>query len=78
MVGQLNHGWTYICEALDLERFAMMPIGPLEKKVEALLGLGAHGARATASRCARARARARTVAQRRRRSSRWRACSSAA
>jgi alkylation response protein AidB-like acyl-CoA dehydrogenase len=38
VVGQLNRGWTYVCEALDLERFAMMPIGPLEKKVEALLG----------------------------------------
>ena len=38
VVGQLNEGWTYICEALDLERFAMMPVGPLEMKVEALLG----------------------------------------
>jgi len=36
VVGQVNAGWTYICEALDLERFAMMPVGPLEKKVEAL------------------------------------------
>ncbi|MDG2304291.1 MAG: acyl-CoA dehydrogenase family protein [Candidatus Binatia bacterium] len=36
VVGEVNHGWTYICEALDLERFAMMPIGGLEKKVEAL------------------------------------------
>jgi alkylation response protein AidB-like acyl-CoA dehydrogenase len=36
VVGQVNGGWTYICEALDLERFAMMPVGPLEKKVEAL------------------------------------------
>ncbi len=36
VVGELNRGWTYICEALDLERFAMMPVGPLEKKVEAL------------------------------------------
>jgi hypothetical protein len=38
VVGELHRGWTYVCEALDLERFAMMPIGPLEKKVEALLG----------------------------------------
>ena len=37
VVGQLNSGWTYICEALDLERFAMMPVGPLEKKLEALV-----------------------------------------
>lgn len=36
VVGQVNQGWTYICEALDLERFAMMPIGGLEKKLEAL------------------------------------------
>jgi len=33
VVGELNRGWTYICEALDLERFAMMPVGPLEKKI---------------------------------------------
>jgi alkylation response protein AidB-like acyl-CoA dehydrogenase len=37
VVGQLNSGWTYICEALDLERFAMMPVGPLEMKVKALV-----------------------------------------
>jgi alkylation response protein AidB-like acyl-CoA dehydrogenase len=37
VVGQLNAGFTYIAEALDLERFAMMPVGPLEKKVEALV-----------------------------------------
>jgi alkylation response protein AidB-like acyl-CoA dehydrogenase len=37
VVGQVNSGWKYICEALDLERFAMMPVGPLEKKVEALV-----------------------------------------
>jgi len=35
VVGQVGEGWTYICEALDLERFAMLPIGPMEKKVEA-------------------------------------------
>jgi alkylation response protein AidB-like acyl-CoA dehydrogenase len=38
VVGEVNRGWTYICEALDLERFAMMPVGPLETKVEALVG----------------------------------------
>jgi hypothetical protein len=38
VVGQLNAGFTYIAEALDLERFAMMPVGPLEEKVEALVG----------------------------------------
>jgi hypothetical protein len=36
VVGEVNRGWTYICEALDLERFGMMPIGGLERKVEAL------------------------------------------
>jgi alkylation response protein AidB-like acyl-CoA dehydrogenase len=36
VVGRVNEGWTYICEALDLERFAMMPVGPVERKVEAL------------------------------------------
>ncbi len=37
VVGELNKGWTYICEALDLERFAMLPVGPLEMKVKALV-----------------------------------------
>ncbi|MFQ5416166.1 MAG: acyl-CoA dehydrogenase family protein [Myxococcota bacterium] len=36
VVGRVNEGWTYICEALDLERFAMMPIGPVERKIETL------------------------------------------
>jgi alkylation response protein AidB-like acyl-CoA dehydrogenase len=36
VVGQVNEGWTYICEALDLERFAMLPVGPHEMKLEAL------------------------------------------
>ena len=37
VVGKVNAGWTYICEALDLERFAMMPVGPLEMKAKALV-----------------------------------------
>jgi alkylation response protein AidB-like acyl-CoA dehydrogenase len=37
VVGEVNAGFTYVSEALDLERFAMMPVGPLEKKVEALV-----------------------------------------
>ena len=62
VVGQVNHGWTYICEALDLERFAMMPVGPLEKKVEALSGWARTATRdgAPVRRDARTR---RTVAQ---------------
>jgi hypothetical protein len=35
VVGEVNRGFTYISEALDLERFAMMPVGCLEEKVEA-------------------------------------------
>jgi alkylation response protein AidB-like acyl-CoA dehydrogenase len=45
VVGQQNSGWTYICEALDLERFAMMPVGPLEMKVAALVDYVKSGAR---------------------------------
>ena len=45
VVGEVNRGWTYICEALDLERFAMMPVGPLEMKVEALVGWARAAAR---------------------------------
>jgi alkylation response protein AidB-like acyl-CoA dehydrogenase len=33
-VGELNKGWTYISEALDLERFSIYPISPLEVKLE--------------------------------------------
>ena len=62
VVGQVNHGWTYICEALDLERFAMMPVGPLEKKVESLVGWAREAARDGAPMRRDARTR-RTVAQ---------------
>jgi alkylation response protein AidB-like acyl-CoA dehydrogenase len=37
VVGEVDRGWTYICEALDLERFAMMPVGPVEMKLAALV-----------------------------------------
>ncbi len=36
VVGEVGRGWTYICEALDLERFAMLPVGPHEMKIQAL------------------------------------------
>jgi alkylation response protein AidB-like acyl-CoA dehydrogenase len=62
VVGQVNHGWTYICEALDLERFAMMPVGPLEKKVEALANWARESSRDGAPVRREPRAR-RTVAQ---------------
>ncbi|HEB90986.1 MAG TPA: acyl-CoA dehydrogenase [Deltaproteobacteria bacterium] len=38
VVGEVGEGWTYICEALDLERFAMLPVGPVEMKLEGLVG----------------------------------------
>ena len=34
LVGEINHGWTYICEALDYERFTLYTVGPLQKKFE--------------------------------------------
>jgi alkylation response protein AidB-like acyl-CoA dehydrogenase len=37
VVGQVGEGWTYICEALDLERFAMLPVGPVEMKLKGLV-----------------------------------------
>jgi alkylation response protein AidB-like acyl-CoA dehydrogenase len=37
VVGEVGRGWTYICEALDLERFAMLPVGPVEMKLKGLV-----------------------------------------
>ena len=37
VVGEVGSGWTYICEALDLERFAMLPVGPVEMKLAGLV-----------------------------------------
>ncbi len=37
VVGKVGDGWTYICEALDLERFAMLPVGPVEMKLKGLV-----------------------------------------
>ena len=37
VVGKVGDGWTYICEALDLERFAMLPVGPVEMKLKGLI-----------------------------------------
>jgi alkylation response protein AidB-like acyl-CoA dehydrogenase len=39
LVGELNKGWTYICEALDYERFTFYTFSPLEEKFNALLSL---------------------------------------
>jgi 3-oxocholest-4-en-26-oyl-CoA dehydrogenase alpha subunit len=34
LVGEVNKGWTYICEALDFERFTMWTLNPLLRKFE--------------------------------------------
>lgn len=39
LVGELNKGWRYICEALDYERFTLFTIGPLRKKFEVLIDM---------------------------------------
>jgi alkylation response protein AidB-like acyl-CoA dehydrogenase len=39
LVGELNRGWTYICEALDYERFTFYTFSPLEQKLIALRAL---------------------------------------
>ncbi len=37
-VGELNKGFQYISEALDLERFTMFTFSPIEQRMEELLG----------------------------------------
>lgn len=32
VVGEVNHGWAYVCEALDYERFTIYTVGSLESK----------------------------------------------
>lgn len=39
LVGELNKGWLYICEALDYERFTLFTIGPLRKKFDVLVAM---------------------------------------
>ncbi|MDR3507076.1 MAG: acyl-CoA dehydrogenase family protein, partial [Caulobacteraceae bacterium] len=39
LVGEPNKGWTYICEALDYERFTFYTFSPLEEKLKALIEL---------------------------------------
>ena len=36
VVGEVNKGWTYICEALNYERFTFYTIAPLEQKFKEL------------------------------------------
>lgn len=37
LVGEVNKGWTYVCEALDFERFTFYTVNPLLRKFERLL-----------------------------------------
>ncbi len=39
LVGELNRGWQYVCEALDYERFTLYTVGPLLAKYGALVEL---------------------------------------
>ncbi len=45
LVGELNRGWTYICEALDYERFTLYTVGPLQKKFEVFVEMIKHETR---------------------------------
>lgn len=49
LVGEVNRGWTYICEALDYERFTFYTFSPLEVKLIALRDLLRHTRRDCAS-----------------------------
>lgn len=37
VVGEVNHGFQYICEALDLERFTMFTLSPILARLELLI-----------------------------------------
>ena len=39
LVGELNKGWIYICEALDYERFTLYTVGPLQKKFDLFVNM---------------------------------------
>ena len=45
VVGELNHGFQYISEALDLERFTMFTFSPIAQRLELLCDYVAHGQR---------------------------------
>ena len=48
VVGELNHGFQYISEALDLERFTMFTFSPIEQRLDLLCEYVAARRRATA------------------------------
>jgi alkylation response protein AidB-like acyl-CoA dehydrogenase len=37
LVGEVNKGWTYVCEALDFERFTLYTVSPLLVKLDVLV-----------------------------------------
>jgi len=39
LVGEVNKGWLYVCEALDYERFTLYTVGPILTKFAALVEL---------------------------------------
>ena len=39
VIGEINKGWVYICEALNYERFTFYTIAPLEQKFKELVEL---------------------------------------
>jgi len=45
VVGDLNHGFQYISEALDLERFTMFTFSPIEQRLDLLCDFVANGTR---------------------------------
>ena len=74
VVGELNHGFQYISEALDLERFTMFTYSPIEQRLDLLCDYVAHRdrrRRAAARRPGRSASRSRGSPPR----PRWRGCS---
>jgi alkylation response protein AidB-like acyl-CoA dehydrogenase len=45
VVGELNHGFQYISEALDLERFTMFTFSPIAQRLDVLCDYVAHAVR---------------------------------
>lgn len=45
LVGEVNKGWTYVCEALDFERFTFFTVNPIITKFRVLLDLLKSGER---------------------------------
>ena len=43
VVGELNQGFQYISEALDLERFTMFTFSPIAQRLELLIDYVTHG-----------------------------------